>query len=343
MVLIFLLQAALPAEAYASGDASARAALLRAGPHAVLPLRAVRPRAPRRIDELLAEIKGACASGPGAAELPPLLDSRRTLELSDASFRDAFVALAGELPLLYDPAFGDEVLGRRISLLRQGVPLWEVLDAWAEAAGVDWGLFYGRILFSRPERLWPAGPPPARRSLPPQEERAAKIWREELGADDPERREAAQGRLAALGEAAEDLLAEGSLRKEPELSARCRALLARLRASRPCGIFGPAAFERQEAGGGLHRMLEEARVTVRCSYQPVDNFLLQLILGPAAAAFEFRAEPVAGRVFADFQDLPAGTALALTCHAWGLEAWMDGDRLVVDTREAAARRLALLK
>jgi hypothetical protein len=329
---------------FAAGGELPREELRRAGPAAIRPLRAARALSPRRCDELLLELKLGCASGPAGPDLAARLHEGRSLELADVAFREAFVGLAEDLPLLYDPAFHDEVLGRRVCVLRENAPTWEVLEAVAEAAGIDWGIYYGRVLFAAPERLWPAGPPPAAPELTPGARAEALDWLAELGAPAPERREAAQARLEDLGESAAPLLEEESRRGgDPERTARCREILARLRGRRErLGVFGPAVYERQ---GTLEarRALEETLLTVRLSYQPVDAFLAQLFASPAGLPHEFRGGPLPGRVFTDFVRVPAGAALSLLAHAWGLELWMEEGRLVVGSPEAAARHVAALR
>jgi hypothetical protein len=313
------------ASSFSDGDASVRPELAAAGAHAVLPLRAVRHRSPGRVDALLFEIRA------GAGEPPPCLAEPRDLDLEEVPFRDAFAGLAARMPALYDPALADEVLTRRVSVRRRGVPTWVLLDDLARAAGIDWAIFQGHALFGRPERLWPAGPPAS--PVPPtNEERAeARACVAALGSEDPAEREAAAGRLAALGTAAEPALAEGGRGPDRERAARCRDLLAALRSSRSTAPFRSLDPELRRALGGV-------RVTLRCSYQPVDEFFLRLLLAPARRAHEFRGEPPAGRVFADLSEVPADAALGLICRAFDLDARLEDGRVVVESRRLAVLR-----
>jgi len=348
LLLIALCQAAPAGEkleaaafSYADGDDSARAALLQAGAAAVLALRKARDRAPKRVDPLLFEVKAA-AGGASCAEAAKSLAALRTIEFSDASVREAFQQLGRAIPLLYDPTFKDDVLSRHFSLLRFRVPGWEILDEVARAAGVDWGFFYGKALVSRPERLWPTG------STPPAEPldravaaRAAKSL-EELESDLPGERAAAFDRLRELGAAAIPALEEGASRKEAEVSARCRELLARARGARSGAVFRAPAAESQRLVGAdaeLRRSLQERTATFQSSYQPLDAFF-QFGFGPARVPVDLGSSIGADRVFTDFVDEPAWTVLALTCHACGCDFILRDGKVFIDGRAEIEKRLA---
>jgi hypothetical protein len=328
-VLFFWLQSTdADALDFSRGRDGVRARLLDAGPSAVLSLIERRPAAPERVGRLLLEIKAGAAVGRGAAEAVRAACRRIGLDFPGGSFREAFGELASELPLLYDPSLDDEALGRRVEEFGLEAPGWELLDRLATAGGLDWGFFYGRILFARPARLWPAEVPTPAAAVSDGQEAA---WVEDLGHPSPDVREAAHERLAARGAAVEGLLRRAAGDADPERSARGRDLLARLRGRIRKAAFGPAAFDVDPAG--IRRLLGERRLTLRWSYHPVDSYLFDLLLAAVPGRTEIRVDGVAGRAFADWVDVPVDAALALTCHAWGLDAWIEDGKLVVDRRD----------
>jgi hypothetical protein len=348
LLLIALCQAAPAAgtlegvaASYADGDDSARPALLRAGADAVLPLRKARDRAPKRIDPLLFEVKAA-AGGASCAEAAKSLRALRTIEFSDASVREALQQLGGRIPLLYDPTFKDEVLSRHFSLLRYRVPGWEILDEVVRTVGVDWGFVYGKALVSSPERLWPSGPTPPTEPLDRSVAARAAKSLEELESDVPGERAAAFDRLRDLGAAAIPLLEEGAARKEAEVSARCRELLAHARGARSVAVFRAPAAESQRLQGAdaeLRRSLQERTVTFQSSYQPLDAFF-QFGFGSPRLAVDLGSSIGADRVFTDFVDEPAWTVLALICHACGCDFILRDGKVFIDGRSAIEKRLA---
>lgn len=334
LLLVALTQVSLDesAAAFAKGDDAPRAAILRAGPYGIGPLRKVRGRSPERVDALVLDLKAA-VGGPDAALLeafrketePPLVGGR---------FLIVFEDLREDLRLLLDPGIWELVdkpvkVGGKCSRR-------ERLDAACRDAGLDYGFAYGGVVVSTAERLWPSGPPPAPpRALAAEEAARARKWVEELDHESFETREEATKALKALGAGAVPLLEEGAKRAQPELAYRCRDLLALARRGPPAGLFGRPAAERQKLEGddaALYQRLRESQSSIKVSDIVIDG-CLRLCLQPRNIPYRGADATRRKRVTLDLMNVSGATVVSLVCHANGLDFMIRDGAVYVDSKE----------
>lgn len=334
-------------EAFVKGSDTERALILKTGAPAILPLRRARDRAPDRVDDLLFDLKRAVAA-PEDALLAGKLGPGMTVDLTDRFdpaapiFGLFFDLFSRDLPLLLDPATLSTAPNKPVSPKSTVGPRRAVLDDVCRQAGLDYGFFFGRILVSEPERLWPAGPFPDPRPLTPDETGRVKDWIENLQSDRIADREAATDSLKRFGRPAVPLLRLGAGGKEAEPAARCRDLLVLLDPPPRQGLFGPPGADRQKLSGAdadVRKTLLEKPMSVKISQMSLDNSFKLLFkqfgmvhsCGPRAAAI---------LITIDAQDTSSWAIISVLTQAYGCDFMILDGKIHVDTREEIRLRLA---
>jgi hypothetical protein len=333
-------------EKYAKGDDSVAAAILKKGAQAMLLLRDARGSAPARVDRLVYELKKALA-GPREASAVKALEAKGALPVPPGkdsaamTLYEAYAHLTEKLPLLHDPQLlarmGDPAAS--VSVGAKEEPYRDLLDSICRQAGFDYGFFYGYVLVSTPERLWPERPRPDAGPLGEKDVERARRWIEALNSDNPDDRSAALRGLKGFGRPVLPLLEKALDRKEPELAARVRDLVQGIDRPLGTGLFGAPALDRQKLEGADAKLREALRAE-RVSFKVVDIVIegaLALMLQPRNVPYQLSPAVKGHRVTLDLQNVEGEAIVALLCHSAGMDVMIRNGELWVDTREEIER------
>jgi hypothetical protein len=326
------------AKAFADGEEAARAETAKAGPGAMLALRKVRSRSPGRVDPLLYELKKA--AGKLTPDQAKELESDHGLDPGTLRFADAADGLGGPFSVILDPTLLGDLPEKKVTVVAKR-PRRETLESICAQAGVDYAFFCGVVLVSTPERLWPPAPPLPRGPLSDEERARAARWIEDLGSDLPDERAKAFQGLKELATAAIPILEKNVPRGDSEIAGRCSDLLQLARKPPPSALFRDPAAGRQRLEGAdavLAKSLRESAISFKVSdiHAPGAFILftrprdLKCTLTPAV-------ENV--RMTLDLQNLPTWAALAIMCHAYGLDFLIERGGIHVGTSEEIERML----
>jgi len=330
---------------FASGDDTARPEILKAGAPAILLLRESRAQAPARIDDLLFDLKKQIA-GPEGAKAALALEEKRSLEIPrgvEDPFWYAYDQLKAfqDLPLSHDPILLSRPLGDEGTSLdmvaRSGR---EILDALCVKVGIDYGFFYGRILLSTPERLWPSVALPPAPALGKDEAERIRQWVEDLKNENPDVRTKAMERFKKLGRATLPILEVNAKRPETEIAARCRELIALFSLSEQ-GMFGRPGAERQNLKGEdarFYKSLKDQSASFKCAAVPMEGFL-RLYLGPRGIPFDIAPTIKQVQVVTDAQNESLWLGLTVVCQGKGVDFMIRDGKLYFDTKGEIEKRV----
>ncbi len=316
-------------DAWLRGDDKAREKLVEAGPASVRSLRKLRARSPEKIDALIGTIRRAA----GPAEIAKSLDATRTFEAKDLAVPDLAPILTEALgtAVFLDPRLPDDAAVKKVTVAESDRPVHAILDAACRDAGLDWCVYYGVVLISTPERIWPAAAAPKPAPLAGDELEKAKRLVEALNAETLDERDAASVALEKLGGAALPLLESNAGREEKEIASRCKALAAKLRTPPPRAVFGATGAERQKDAAAVIKALKEHKLTFKVRQLNAVH-CLKLLMAQTSVGLEARGmEPTPVTMSAE--DLPMWPLLAILVHATGCDLAVVGGRVVVDKPE----------
>jgi hypothetical protein len=322
-------------EAFLKGDAGARTELLKLGAFAIRPLQKARDKSPGKIDPLVYELKKAAAY-PQGSSAAATLDEKIVLRIKDAAFPEMMPSLLEwtGLPLFFDQLEGAGVRSAKVTLGMEDGPKRDLLDQICRQTGLDYGFFHNAIVISRPDRLWPAGPPPKARELRIEEAATARALVEKLNDDSIEAREAASRDLLKLGPSVIPVLEANLKRKEPEIAARCSALIERLRTI-PRGAFGPPEALREKTSGMVDeetlKTLQRMRVNLdfqNCTMEIVAAYLKEF----SGIEFEFKGEAGKNALTIRCRDQNLGDLLALITQSRDLDFVIRESKVLIGAR-----------
>ena len=328
--------------AYLKGDDAARTELLKHGAFAIRPLQKSRASAPVTIDALVFELKKAAAF-PKESSLPDLLDVKIAIPVKEASFQDVVNGLPKwtSLPLFFDQLEGGGVKPAHARLELKHGTRRTVLDNFCRQTGLDYGFFHGAVVISRPDRLWPAGPPGRPRELRPEEAARAKEWVEKLRDDSIEVRESASQELLKLGPSIIPILEPNLTGKDSELVARCSDLMAKFK-PQPRITFRPAAVDAQKldpTGTAVMRALQTMRVAIgfeRSTLSQVLEYMTEY------TGLPFRVKGDAGEKVVTFRSENQNVCALLTLltQSQGLDFAIQAGGVSIGTPEAIGEILS---
>jgi hypothetical protein len=342
LFLTFLIQAPLQEAAideqigrFIKGDPAARAELVKLGAFAIRPLHRVQGKDPDAVDALIYELKKSAAH-PKCLEVIGLLEYPIAPNLSDIKAESAAPMIQNMgLPVFADAIDFQRLKGKTFTIRQRGVPARLILDEICRQTGLDYGLFHNHVVIGHPENLWPAGPPVKAPDLDAEALARAKGLVEKLGDEAIAVRESAMQELIALGPGIMKLLESNLARKESEISARCAALVERLRITVK-GRFGPCGVDRQELSGDDEKLLERLR-----AFKAAVSFNRQTIREIAAHFGRIDGIPV--DVEAAVPDTPITVSmkaqhvhdiLALITQSQGLDFTIRNGRIRIESQPA---------
>lgn len=329
-------------EAFLKGDEASRTVLLKLGAYAIRPLQKAREKDPKKIDALVYELKKAAAH-PKGSSAAGALDAKITFRMKDAEFPGMMNSLleATGLPLFFDQLEGPGVKPATVNLELENGPKRELLDQICRQTGLDYGFFHNMIVVSRPDRLWPAGPPPKAAELRGDDLARARKLVEKLGDDAIEARESATRDLLKFGPSVIPVLEANLGRKEAEIVTRCSSMIEKLRVI-PRGAFGPSGAERQKKTPDEEKALKQIQV-MKMSLSFDKSTLEDMV----SFLKEFSGIPIelqgdAGKQVYSIQarDQAMFDLLSLITQSRDLDFAIKDGKVVIDTREAIEKILS---
>ena len=251
-----------PIEAFLKGNEGARVELLKLGPRVLPSLLRARDSKPEAIDALHEELRKAAAYPAPVSWAPPFDGGTMGLGLKVDTLTsfDAFLGAFNHkgIPLCSDLFDGAKLIAAEIRVENAKGPQ-DLIEQLCRETGLDYGWFHGFVVVGTPERLWACREPAKAPDLDAASRAKAAEMIEKLGHESVEVREAATRELAQLGRAVIPILEAKENRKDPDIAARCDAIVIQLRAPAQ-GVFGPAACLRQELSPRDRGLLDHMRL-----------------------------------------------------------------------------------
>ncbi|HTF56542.1 MAG TPA: hypothetical protein VK661_04730, partial [Planctomycetota bacterium] len=225
--------------------------------------------------------------------------------------------------------------------LRKTLPARVILDNLCAQTGLDYALIHNHLVIGHPDRLWPSGPPTKAHALNAEEMTRVKELVERLNDDSIEAREAASRDLLKVGPSAIPLLEENLRRKEPEIVARCLALIEKLRPSGR-GVFGPAGAARQKKDPENEPILGQLQ-TLRVSLDFQDTSLktmAEYLKEFTGIGFEVQGVTGGKVITLKAKDQVLLDILSLMTQSREMDFMIQEGKVLIDTREAIEKLLA---
>lgn len=325
------------ADRFFHGDDAARKSLLRAGPMSLRFL--LTHRTEKRVRALVREIKALESTKADLRIVRKLEETCDEPPVGADTVGKAIDHLKSRVGgIMIDPALLEELRGRQLSKL-QGTTLLDYLEDVVMQADADFRYFYGIVLVSTPDRLWPkpAGPVPPLKEGDRARARAAIPT---LADDNVAVREEAQSTLKALGPGAIQILRESLKDKEPEIAARCRQLIGELEPKPEESVFRKPGIERQEIEpeDELFKRFRTGTMSLRLSNDL--GTLSHTMLGAVDARLKLVYSGPAIPVRLEVKRVPVWTLLVVLSQAYGLDLFFSKGTVHIAPRGEVERFLA---
>jgi len=155
-------------------------------------------RAEPRVRDLIRSLREGAASEEDRKLSTHLAGRTATLDGRKITFGQAVGALSCDpVRFAIDPRELQVIFEAEVVPPKSGNSL-EILEEICAQTGTDFAFLYGIVLVARPDRLWPA-PPPPEKPLPDDVKARAKDLIARLGSESPEDRDRAAAELKKLG------------------------------------------------------------------------------------------------------------------------------------------------
>lgn len=322
---------------YLQGDDAQRSHILAEAAKAMYFLRPHRGKA--RADALIREVRSAAAAPANRKTGELLAGAKYAYPDEDKMTLDVAMSavITDDLRFSFDPQAYEALAQRKVSMPKAGTAL-EVLESLCVQAETDFAFLYGIVLVASPERLWPH-PSPRNRPLTEEERARAQALLPKLGAEAFNDRDRATADLRKFGPPVIPVLEAGATHRDPEISSRCRDLIAELK-PKPTRLFGTPSVEKQKLEGAdadLYASLRQKEITfkVKDLNTPICLKLLLSQIGDFSLLGEIPNHKISGA----FESHPLAVILAVITQSSNLDYVIEGGKLVVGPREEIRGRV----